>query len=93
MAAGLSATELDAQFAENVRLFERIAGQIVSTVIEAYADYPEREGALRQIQRWQTDPSIAELIALYRRESRMYPIDSSWIALQHPRRERQEVAR
>lgn len=93
MAAGLSATELDAQFAANVRLFERMAGQIVSTVIEAYADYPEREGALRQIQRWQTDPSIAELIALYRRESRMYPIDSSWIALQHPRRERQEVAR
>ncbi|HEU5378189.1 MAG TPA: tryptophan 7-halogenase [Ktedonobacteraceae bacterium] len=93
MAAGLSATELDAQFAANVRLFERLAGQIVSTVIEAYADNPEHEAALRQIQRWQTEPYIAELIALYRRESRAHPITSSWIALKSQHREKQEVAR
>jgi flavin-dependent dehydrogenase len=93
MAAGLPAAELDAQFAANVRLFERLGGQIVSTVIEAYADHSEQEVALRQIQRWQTEPYIAELIALYRRESRAHPIDSSWIALEHQRREKQEVAR
>ena len=92
MAAGLSAAELDAQFAANVRLFERLAGQIVSTVIAAYVDCPEQEAALRQIQRWQTEPYIADLIALYRRESKVYPIDSSWIALQPQRRERQEIA-
>jgi hypothetical protein len=93
MAAELSAVELDAQFAANVHLFERLTGQIVSTVIEAYADHPEQEEALRQIQRWQTEPYIAELIALYRRESRAHPITSSWIALKHQRQEREEVAR
>ena len=70
MAAGLSPSELDAQFAANVRLFERLAGQMVSTVIEAHADHLENEAVLKQIQRWQTEPFLAEMIALYRRESR-----------------------
>ncbi len=83
MAAGLSPGELSNQFATNVRLFERLAGQIVSIVIEAYANHPEQEAALRQIQRWQTEPYIAELIALYRRESRAYPINKYWIAFKH----------
>jgi hypothetical protein len=61
MAAGLSPSELEAQFASNVRLFERLAGLMVSTVIEAHADHLENEAILRQIQRWQTDPFLAEL--------------------------------
>jgi flavin-dependent dehydrogenase len=93
MAAELTDAELDAQFAANVHLFERLTGQIVSTVIEAYADHPEQEAALKQIQRWQTDPYIAGLIALYRRESKTYPITSSWIAVQYQRQERETVAR
>jgi len=92
MAAELSATELDAQFAANVHLFERLTGQIVSTVIAAYADHPDQE-AFKQIQRWQTEPYIAELIALYRRESRAHPITSSWIAIKHQVQEREGVAR
>jgi flavin-dependent dehydrogenase len=93
MAAGLSPAELDAQFAANVKLFERLAGQIVSTVIEAYANHSEHENALRQIRSWQTEPFIADLIALYRRESRTNPITSSWIAVGYQNRERQEVVR
>lgn len=92
MAAGLSTAALDGQFAANVRLFERLAGQIVSTVIEAYADHSEHEEALRQIRSWQTESFIADLIALYRRESRVNPITSSWIAVGYQKRERQEVA-
>ena len=91
MAAGLAPAQLDAQFADNVRFFERLAGQIISMVIEATADQPEHETAMSQIQRWQTDPFIADLIARYRRESRTHPINSSWIAVKYQRRERQEV--
>ncbi|HEY0601848.1 MAG TPA: tryptophan 7-halogenase [Herpetosiphonaceae bacterium] len=91
MAAGLAPAKLDAQFADNVRFFERLAGQIISLVIEATADQPEHETAMSQIQRWQTDPFIADLIARYRRESRTHPINSSWIAVKYQRRERQEV--
>ena len=93
MAAGLSPSALEAQFAENVRLFERLAGLMVSTVIAAHADHLENEAILKQIQRWQTDPLLSEMIALYRRESRMNPIDSSWIAVGHQKRERQQVVR
>ncbi len=92
MAANLSPVELDAQFAANVRFFERLAGQIVSTVIEAYADHSEQEETLSQIRRWQTEPFIADLIALYRRESRTNPITSRWIAVGYQKRDRQEVA-
>jgi 2-polyprenyl-6-methoxyphenol hydroxylase-like FAD-dependent oxidoreductase len=92
MAAGLTDAELAIQFATNVRLFERLAGQIISTVIEAYADHPEHPATLHQIQRWQTEPLIAQLIAHYRRESRAHPIDSSWIALNAQRWEQLEVA-
>jgi flavin-dependent dehydrogenase len=81
MIAGLSPAKLDAQFAANVRFFERLAGQIVSTVIEAYADQFEQEAMLSQIQRWQTEPLLAELIALYRRESRASAVEDSWITL------------
>jgi flavin-dependent dehydrogenase len=93
MDAGLSPAELDAQFAANVHLFERLTGQIVSKVIEGHANQSENREALQQIQRWQTDSYLAELIALYRRESRTYPITSSWIAIKHQVPERAEVAR
>ncbi len=81
MAAGLSPSAFEAQFAANVRLFEQLAGQLISTVIEAYASHPENKAAFSQIQRWQTEPLIAELIATYRRESRVNPTSSGWIML------------
>ncbi len=93
MAAGLSHTELEAQFAANVRLFEQLAGQLVSTVIQVYATRFDDEAILKQIQRWQTEPFLAELIALYRRENRANPTNGSWIMLGQQSQERQEVAR
>ena len=93
MAAGLSHAELDTQFAENVRLFEQLAGQLVSTVIQTYAAHPANEAVLKQIQRWQTEPYLAELVALYRRENRSNPTSPGWIMLDQPTPERVEVPR
>jgi 2-polyprenyl-6-methoxyphenol hydroxylase-like FAD-dependent oxidoreductase len=92
MAAGLPDAELEVQFATNVRLLEQLAGQLVSTVIEELADRSEDEAIQSQIQRWQREPFLTELIALYQEEDKVNPIDSSWIMLGHQRRERQEVA-
>jgi flavin-dependent dehydrogenase len=89
--AELSESKLEAQFAANTRFFERLAGQIISTVIEAHADNFEQEEVSDQIQRWQTEPYIAELIALYRREGRANPIDGSWIMV--GQKDMQEVNR
>ncbi len=93
MAANLSHAELDTQFAANVRLFEQLAGQLISTVIQTYAARPENEAVLKQIQRWQTEPYIAELISLYRRENRVNPTSSGWIMLDQQIQERAEVTR
>ncbi|MFL5662134.1 MAG: NAD(P)/FAD-dependent oxidoreductase [Ktedonobacteraceae bacterium] len=91
MAAGLSHPELEAQFTANVRLFEQLAGQMVSKVIEMHTDQLQNEAIFRQIQRWQTEPYLAKLIAHHRRESRTNPTNEGWIMLGH--RERLEVAR
>ena len=94
MAAGLSHAELEAQFAANVRLFERLAGQMVSTVIAAHADRMGDEVVAQQIQKWQMEPFLADLLAIYQEEDKVNPIDSSWITLgQQRKQETQEVVR
>jgi flavin-dependent dehydrogenase len=98
MAAGLGDAELELQFATNVRLLEHLVGQLVSTVIERLADHPdadylEQQAIQSQIERWQAEPFLAELIGIYQEEDKLHPIDSSWITLGHQNRERQEVAR
>ncbi len=93
MAAGLPDAELEAQFAANVRLFERLAGEMVSKVMEGYADQSENEAALNQLQRWRADAFLMELVAIYQQEEQDNPIDSSWINLAYQGGYRQEVAR
>jgi hypothetical protein len=93
MDAGLSPDEVDTQFAENVQFFERLAGQIASTVIEAYANQAEQRDVLQQIQRWQTEPYLAALIARYRRESRISPVSRNWIAFKHQQPEQVGIGR
>jgi flavin-dependent dehydrogenase len=81
MAAGLSPAAFDAQFAENVKLFEQLAGQLVSTVIEAYANRTDNPEVFAQIQQWQTDPLISTLISTYRREGKRNPTSDGWMTL------------
>ena len=76
----------------SIRFLEQLAGQLVSVVLEACADEPEREDVRSQIQRWQEDPFLAELIAIYQQDDIVNPIDSGWITLGQPRWEPQEVA-
>jgi hypothetical protein len=93
MTAGLPDAEFETQFAANVDFLEQLAGQLVSTVIEECAEQPAREDLCEQIQRWQADPFLAELIACYRRVEATNPIDSGWVTLGQQSRELQEVAR
>jgi len=62
-------------------------------VIEAYADRLEDEIIQNQIQRWQADPFLAELVAINQQATETNPINSGWITLGHQPRKRQEVAR
>jgi len=93
MAANLSDDELEEQFAINVRLLEHLAGQLVTTVIAKHKDQLENEAAQQQIQKWQKEPLIAELLSIHQEEQKINPIDSSWITLGYQNeREKQEVS-
>jgi flavin-dependent dehydrogenase len=89
MLAGLDEAELEAQFATNVRFLERLAGQLVATVIEAYVNR-QQETVQERIQQWQANPFLMDLVTLYVQEEKANPIDTGWITLG---RQKQEVTR
>lgn len=90
--ATLTATEFDAEFVANIRLLERIAGRMVSKVIDAYTSSSD-EAVQKQIQSWQADPLFSECIALYKEGAESDPINGDWIYTAHLSRQRAEVAR
>jgi hypothetical protein len=75
----------DAQFAErfsaNTKLFEQLAGQLVTAVIDTHGDRYDDDRLVAQIQAWQRDPLIGELIATYRRERHRNPTSEGWMVL------------
>lgn len=83
--AGMADELSDAQFAErfsaNTRLFEQLAGQLITTVIDTHGDRYEDDHVVAQIQAWQRDPLIGELVAAYRRERRRNPTSEGWMVL------------
>jgi hypothetical protein len=92
MTANLPGADLEAQLIENVHFLERLAGQLASTVIDIFSEAPTSEAIQSQIQCWQDDPFLQELIKVYQLEAQEHPINSGWITLGHQKRERQEVA-
>lgn len=93
MAAGLPDAELEIQFARNARLLEQLAGQLVSVVTAELSRQPESEAIQKQIELWQTEPFLVELVEIYQAEQQTNPIDSSWITLGQQSKDKQEVAR
>jgi len=92
MAADLTDEELELQFARNVRLLEQVAGQLLHTVIERLSARSGEEPVRNQIERWQNEPLLTELINIFQDEDKTNPIDSSWVTLGYQSGERQEVA-
>ncbi len=81
MTAELPDTELESQFAINVRFLEQLAGQLASVIIETFEHEPQNEEIQKQVQMWKSDPFLEELITLYQQDSYEHPINSGWITL------------
>lgn len=83
--AGMADELSDAQFAErfsaNTRLFEQLAGQLVTTVVDTHRERYDDDRVVAQIQAWQRDPLIGELVATYRRERHRNPTSAGWLVL------------
>jgi flavin-dependent dehydrogenase len=76
----LTAAAFEVRFTENTRLFAQLAGQLISTVIDNFADHTGDEVVAR-IQGWQRDPLIADLLATYRRERHRNPTSREWMTI------------
>ncbi len=81
LADELSDAQFDERFSANVRLFEQLAGQLVTTVIDAHHDRYDDDPAVAQIQAWQRDPLLGELVATYRKERHRNPTSEGWMVL------------
>jgi flavin-dependent dehydrogenase len=83
--AGMADDPSDAQFREhfsaNTRLFAQLAGQMITAVIDAHGDRYDDDRVIAQLQSWQRDPLIVDLIATHRRERHRNPTSEGWIAL------------
>ncbi len=84
MTEQLGDAEFEARFSDNTRLFAQLAGQLISTVIDAFADRTYDDGVVAQIQAWQRDPLIADLLATFRRERHRNPTSTGWMTLADP---------
>lgn len=89
--AELTDAEFDAQFVANVRFLERLAGQMVSKVIEELSYSSDDEAVLSQIQTWQADPLLSRAITIHQQAHESAPINDSWVYL--AQRNRQRVSR
>jgi len=81
MADELSSAQFAERFSANTRLFEQLAGQLISTVIDTHGDRYSDDHVVAQIQAWQRDPLIGELVAAYRRERHRNPTSEGWLVL------------
>ncbi|WP_369212142.1 NAD(P)/FAD-dependent oxidoreductase [Streptomyces flavofungini] len=87
MADDLTDEEFPERFAANTRLFAQLAGQLVTAVIDAHGGRFGEDRVIAQVQSWQRDPLIAELLATYRRERHRNPTSDGWIAPRTPHAE------
>ncbi|MBB0227963.1 FAD-dependent oxidoreductase [Streptomyces calidiresistens] len=80
MADELDDAQTAERFSTNTRLFTQLAGQLITSVIEAHGERYHDDRVVAQVQRWQCDPLITELIAGYRRERAKRPTGDGWLA-------------
>lgn len=85
MADDLPGGQFSQRFSANTTLFAQLAGQLVTAVIDAHGDRYGDDRVMAQVQSWQRDPLIADLIATHRRERHRNPTSEGWIALRAPR--------
>lgn len=81
MTAALPDEEMENQFTRNVRFLEQLAGQMVSVVIELFAQDIQSPEIREKIQAWKEDEYLRNLLAIYQEDSRERPVNDGWIKL------------
>ncbi len=74
LVAEMTTEEFDARFAENVRLVERISGQLVKTVMDEDTTDPG------QVAKWRADSDLMRLVGIYEEDLAAGIVEDAWVA-------------
>ncbi|GAB3432892.1 NAD(P)/FAD-dependent oxidoreductase [Flindersiella endophytica] len=81
MAGPLSDDDLDDQLAANLDLLERLAGQMVASVIAEYTDGAADEAGRRQAGYWRADAALQRLVEVYHDSQGLGSEDATWFTV------------
>ncbi len=82
LVAPMTTAEFDATFAGNVRLVERISGQLIKTVLDEGALADDNEPMRAQVERWRADTELMRLVEIYEEDRAAGIVDSDWVPAQ-----------
>jgi flavin-dependent dehydrogenase len=60
--------EFEARFADNVRLVERISGQLIKTILDEGSTAEDNEPMRAQAERWRADGDLMRLVEIYEQD-------------------------
>jgi flavin-dependent dehydrogenase len=80
LVAELNEEEFEAQFAENVRLVERISGQLIKTILDEGSAEEDNEPMRAQVERWRNDTELMRLVEVYEQDRSAGIVDDQWVA-------------
>ncbi|MBP2708516.1 tryptophan 7-halogenase [Microbispora sp. RL4-1S] len=79
LVAEMNDEEFDARFADNVRLVERISGQLIKTIVDEGAAEEDDEPMRAQVERWRGDGELMRLVEIYEEDRAAGIVDDDWV--------------
>ncbi|GCB44635.1 NAD(P)/FAD-dependent oxidoreductase [Streptomyces sp. NL15-2K] len=86
LVAELNDEEFEAKFAENVRLVERISGQLIKAILDEGAVEEDNEPMRDQVERWRKDSDLMRLVDIYEEDRAAGIVDDDWVPSAQPAR-------
>ncbi|MCQ4041017.1 tryptophan 7-halogenase [Streptantibioticus rubrisoli] len=79
LVAEMNDEEFEAQFEENVRLVERISGQLIKRILDEGDAEEGNEPMRAQVERWRGDDELMRFVEVYEKDRAAGILDDDWI--------------
>ncbi len=79
LVAQMDDEEFEARFEENVRLVERISGQLIKTILDEASADEGNEPMRAQAERWRADGELTRFVEIYEEDRAAGIVDDDWI--------------
>jgi flavin-dependent dehydrogenase len=79
LVAEMNDEEFEAQFEQNVRLVERISGQLIKRILDEGGAEEDNEPMRAQVERWCADGELMRFVEIYEKDRAAGIVDDDWI--------------